>query len=143
MKQTAQPSISRSPCCSSNPSAGMHSRYSAATATATPIQIILPGFFRKTSQPATGTSTTYRAVMNPALPAVVVTSPICCREEAANNSSPHRRPARRWSFGSGAGTASLFGFPSFFWFLSNTADTADSTMPPSSIRMPLNAQGPI
>ena len=103
VKHTAQPSTSRSPLCSTNPSAGMHSSHSAASARATPIQITRPGFFRMTSHAATGTSTTYSAVINPALPALVVTSPTCCSEDAAKSSTPQIRPEIRCSPGSGSG----------------------------------------
>ena len=67
------------------------SRYSPATASATLSQMARGAFlWRKI--PAMGTMTMYSAVMNPALPEVVVSSPICWRLVATVNATPQQAP---------------------------------------------------
>jgi len=70
----------------------MHSRYSARTDRATAIhtgRLTL----RLKNRPNTGTSTTYRAVMKPALPeSVPATIPACWKLEAQARATPQHRP---------------------------------------------------
>ena len=73
-----------------------HSRYSPATASATLSQMARGAFlWRKI--PAMGTMTMYRAVMKPALPEEVVSSPICWRLVATVSAVPQHRPPNRRS----------------------------------------------
>lgn len=70
----------------------MHSRYSAITDSATAIQTGRLTF-RLKNRPHTGTSTTYRAVMKPALPeSVPATIPACWKLEAMASAAPQHRP---------------------------------------------------
>ena len=90
-KHTAHTSTSRSPGASEK-SPLMHSRYSATTLHTTAIQV--DRFtFRLKNRPNTGTSTTYRAVMKPALPASVPAArPACWKLEATASAVPQQMP---------------------------------------------------
>ena len=68
-----------------------HSRYSPTTLAATHAHSLGPGRL-PSNAPHTGTSTTYSAVMNPALAVLVVPMPICCAADAANSAVPHKTP---------------------------------------------------
>ena len=75
----------------------MHRQYRPATARATLIQIVLGArFFRK--MPAMGTMTIYSAVIKPALPEVVVSSPFCWRLLATVRATPQQMPPTARSF---------------------------------------------
>ena len=90
-KHTAHTRISRSPGASEK-SPLMHSRYSAITDSTTAIQVGRFTFRLKNS-PNTGTSTTYSAVMNPALPASVpAVMPACWKLEATASAVPQHTP---------------------------------------------------
>ena len=90
-KHTAQIKISRSPG-EREKLPLMHSRYSASTDKATAIQTGRLTF-RLKNRPNTGTSTTYRAVMKPALPeSVPATIPACWKLEAMASAAPQHRP---------------------------------------------------
>ena len=67
------------------------SRYSPTTLTATQHHSLLPGR-RPRKTPATGTSTTYSAVIKPALAVLVVPMPICWAADAANSAVPQQIP---------------------------------------------------
>ena len=91
-------------------------------------------FFFK-NRPHTGTSTTYSAVMNPALPTVVLETPICCKLAATHRASPHSSPPRSSIFLScGAMGSFLFRF--------RTAMTGTSAALPSKLRTAVNVNGP-
>ena len=55
----------------------MHNRYIPTTPISTASQTIHELRFPRNKKPITGTSSIYIAVINPALPAVVYTIPIC------------------------------------------------------------------
>ena len=61
-----------------------------------------PRLLWPTNTPITGTSTTYMAVIKPALPAVVSTMPICCNVEPINKAMPHKIPPVKSVFRSDA-----------------------------------------
>ena len=79
----------------------------------------------------------YRAVMKPAFPAVVYTSPHCCRPQAAKKITPHSRPAVHWVFFSTGGLAS----PPLSRL--NTAITGSRTSAPRMDRAHWKVNGPI
>ena len=101
-KHTAHTSTSRSPGASEK-SPLMHSRYSAITDSPTAIHVAR-FTFRLNSRPKTGTSTTYRAVRKPALPASVPAArPACWKLEAMASAVPQQIPPssssrRFWRF---------------------------------------------
>ena len=74
-KHTAHSRTSKSPRLTETASV-THRKYSPATASITPSQT-RPGTGFRRSRPKTGTSTMYSAVIKPALPEVVVSSPFC------------------------------------------------------------------
>ncbi len=69
----------------------MHSRYIPTTASATPIQVLIPTFLPR-SIPRSGTIRIYSAVINPAFPADVYLIPICCREVDKVRITPQHKP---------------------------------------------------
>ena len=88
----AQPSSCHSPPVRARLSCpARHSRYRPTTLAATQHHSFTPGR-RPKSTPNTGTSTTYKAVMNPALAVLVVPMPICCAADAANSAMPQQVP---------------------------------------------------
>ena len=68
-------------------------QYSPATARATPSHRARGTFFPR-AKPARGTRTMYSAVMNPALPGVVVSRPFCWKKLATDSAAPQQRPPR-------------------------------------------------
>ena len=114
----------------------MHSRYMPTRASPTPIQTSLPTFFFK-KRPIMGTIRIYRAVINPALPTVVRSTPICCTTEAMASAAPQQMPPVSSVFLS----ALVWGF----WVmpaLSNTKMTGSSTSPPRMERTQMKVKGP-
>ena len=100
-KHTAHTSTSRSPGAREKLPL-IHSRYKDTTDSATAIHTGRLTFRRK-NRPNTGTSTTYRAVMNPALPpSVPATRPACWKLEAIASTVPQQKPPShsclRWAF---------------------------------------------
>ena len=90
-KHTAHTSTSRSPGAREKPPL-MHSRYRDTTLSTTAIHTG-PLTFRRKNRPNRGTSTTYSAVMKPALPASVpATRPACWKLEATARAVPQQRP---------------------------------------------------
>ena len=109
LNPTAHRHTSVSPRVSRKPSV-THRRYVPATPSATANQTGGVPLSRKKTRRITGTSSIYMAVIKPALPAVVVTSPACCRILPAVRHTPQHTPpmraersrARRSSAGSDA-----------------------------------------
>ena len=131
-KQTAHSMVSRSPLFMlSEPLT--HNRYSPAAASATPIQVVARDFLPSNSD-ATGTSTTYSAVMKPALPAVVYTRPNCCSVLPAHRQTPHSSPPR-------SSVRFSVGLSSLGRFFSRSQITGSSTAAESSDLTPLNVNG--
>ena len=85
--------------------------------------------------PSRGTTTTYKPVMNPAFPAVVCTSPICCRFAETNKTRPASPMAiHRWREGvDWIGVVVLRRSRTY---------TGTKTRPPRVNRRPLNVNGP-
>ena len=87
---TAHKNTRKSPFDMENPSV-MHRKYIPAIARATPIHTFLPALLPRKSL-IMGTISMYRAVINPAFPALVYTMPICWRELATARAIPQRIP---------------------------------------------------
>ena len=68
-----------------------HRPYSPAAASATLTQTDAATFRRRTTL-NTGTSTMYKAVIKPALPEDVVSSPFCWNQDAAAMAAPQKSP---------------------------------------------------
>ena len=91
LKSTAQMQSSVSPCARWNCSV-MHSRYMPATPSSTASQTSHVWCFLKSRKLMTGTMSMYSAVMNPALPAVVYTIPICWKMLPNARKMPQQMP---------------------------------------------------
>ena len=140
-KHTAHTKISRSPAAREK-SPLMHSRYSATTLHTTAIHTGRLTLRLKNS-PNTGTSTTYSAVMNPALPASVpATNPACWKLEAMASAAPQHRPPSQScllaAFFSSAVSTGLF-----FFVLSLMAMTTSSASTATKYRVALKANVPM
>ena len=134
---TAHKNTRKSPFDMENPSV-IHRKYIPATASATPIQTFIPALLPKKS-PRTGTINMYRAVINPAFPALVYTRPICWRELAAARAVPQQMPPMTSVFLS---HAAAFSSPLFSLCLRMKKMTGRSTAPPRKLRTELNVNGP-
>ena len=75
-----------------------HSRYMPATPIITASQTTHVVFLRNSRKLTTGTNSMYMAVMNPALPAVVVTRPICCVMLPRARNTPQPMPPATLAF---------------------------------------------
>jgi len=111
----------------------MLSKNKPPTASSAPNQLLIEVFWRKNS-PKIGTSTTYKPVIKPALPAVVPTKPTCCKVAPANKTKPViTAPAQSFE-------AIFCWFAGFF--RKNVVNT-NSVKPPNRKRTALNVRGPI
>ncbi len=110
----------------------IHNKYSPAMASIHPSQIEAEALCPM-KIPRTGTSTRYRLVTKAALPAVVVTSPICWREAAINRTVPASIPGRR---------ASLNSVDRDCVLSRKTNNRGSSDRPPNINRTPLKVKGP-
>ena len=72
-------------------SLGTHKRYRAGRASSRASQVVIRVFLPRNT-PSTGTSTTYRAVRNPAFPAPASPTPDCWSREAINRIRPSTAP---------------------------------------------------
>ncbi len=75
----------------------MHRKYRPRTPSATQNQILPEGTEPRNSE-ITGTSTTYIAVMKPALAVVVIPIPYCWVVDARKSATPQSRPPARKRF---------------------------------------------